>query len=584
MRTFDRTILVRTLCLVAVGAAIASPIACSTADTSVDPGDEAGTSDAALIDGGGGADTAAPDLDKACVTGSDCSSGVCGPDKKCKSPTSSDFVKNGDETDIDCGGANAKPCPDGKGCAAPKDCTSAVCTAGICAVPSATDGVKNGDETDKDCGGAKAPGCANGLSCAKAADCADKICTGGKCVERKPADGVQNGDETDIDCGGAASPACITGQMCLAPSDCDNVLCTANVCQPPTTTDGLKNGTESDVDCGGASGALCEVGKICAAHADCASDGCGYAGKCVLGRSCTQQHGGDTCGRNEFGPNAIHENCCEEIFIDPVDGSPKPAAPYYLDKYLVTAGRIRAFFERTGGDVRSFVENHPQWFPEWTDYMPTNMTEALANVGPVPLAWDWADGAGNQARGCQIEGGGARTFWQPPITANEKNYYPKEALDEKAIQCINLPLLLAFCLWDGKDLPLRSELQYAWTAGDALNHKYPWGNEPPLPATQFDTTNQYIVHKHGYMFPNYISPDSTYNIGAPGRRFLGAGPFGNFDMAGNVFEYARFGSGTNPGGLMSSGSWENHAPSNGAGGGQATWRRYYAFGGRCGHR
>jgi len=80
------------------------------------------------------------------------------------------------------------------------------------------------------------------------------------------------------------------------------------------------------------------------------------------------------------------------------------------------------------------------------------------------------------------------------------------------------------------------------------------------------------------MYPaNYVAPDSTYNIGAPGRRFLGAGPFGHFDVAGNVFEFARDGR-------MNSGSWENHAPSNGPGGGNELWRRYYAFDGRCGRR
>jgi len=43
------------------------------------------------------------------------------------------------------------------------------------------DGIKNGDETDVDCGGAKAPGCANEKSCRVASDCANNICTSGTC-------------------------------------------------------------------------------------------------------------------------------------------------------------------------------------------------------------------------------------------------------------------------------------------------------------------------------------------------------------------------------------------------------------------
>jgi len=233
--------------------------------------------------------------------------------------------------------------------------------------------------------------------------------------------------------------------------------------------------------------------------------------------------------------------------------------------------------------VKTFVTNHPEFPQAWVDNMPSNMTEALANVGPVPLPWDWADANGLQARGCQIAGGGARTFWQPPISANEKNYYPKDALDEKAIQCVNVPLMLAFCLWDGKDLPLRSELQYAYTAGDAANHVFPWGNSPDIPRVDFEAS-AYIVARYNYMSPGYNAPDSSYSIAAPGRRPLGAGPFGNLDMAGNVFEYARNGGGTTMGGVMNSGSWERHVPTNGAGGSVDTWRRYYAFGGRCGHR
>jgi hypothetical protein len=43
------------------------------------------------------------------------------------------------------------------------------------------DGIKNGDETDVDCGGAKAPGCADGKACSAAKDCVNNICTSGQC-------------------------------------------------------------------------------------------------------------------------------------------------------------------------------------------------------------------------------------------------------------------------------------------------------------------------------------------------------------------------------------------------------------------
>ena len=39
---------------------------------------------------------------------------------------------NGDETDVDCGGLNCDPCTSGSGCLQPRDCTTSICTDGIC--------------------------------------------------------------------------------------------------------------------------------------------------------------------------------------------------------------------------------------------------------------------------------------------------------------------------------------------------------------------------------------------------------------------------------------------------------------------
>ena len=50
----------------------------------------------------------------------------------------SDKVKNGSESDVDCGGT-CPACADGKACGAGTDCTSGVCTAGKCTGASCTD-------------------------------------------------------------------------------------------------------------------------------------------------------------------------------------------------------------------------------------------------------------------------------------------------------------------------------------------------------------------------------------------------------------------------------------------------------------
>ncbi|MCA9676541.1 MAG: hypothetical protein H6709_00110 [Kofleriaceae bacterium] len=49
------------------------------------------------------------------------------------------------------------------------------------AMPTCADGVQDGDESDVDCGGATCDACAIGDACAAAADCASSACAGGVC-------------------------------------------------------------------------------------------------------------------------------------------------------------------------------------------------------------------------------------------------------------------------------------------------------------------------------------------------------------------------------------------------------------------
>jgi hypothetical protein len=67
--------------------------------------------------------------------------------------------------------------------------------------------MKNGSETDVDCGGGTCPACADGLACSTAADCSSGVCTANICTGVSCTDGIKNGTETGLDCGGAC-PAC----------------------------------------------------------------------------------------------------------------------------------------------------------------------------------------------------------------------------------------------------------------------------------------------------------------------------------------------------------------------------------------
>jgi len=83
------------------------------------------------------------------------------PDPNCTigaAPSCTDGIKNGTETDIDCGGSCTTKCQNGKGCGVNGDCSSSICTGGVCqAAPTCSDGIKNGTETGVDCGGSCPP-------------------------------------------------------------------------------------------------------------------------------------------------------------------------------------------------------------------------------------------------------------------------------------------------------------------------------------------------------------------------------------------------------------------------------------------
>jgi hypothetical protein len=174
---------------------------------------------------------------KECTTGADCDSGVCGVQadtsfvqrRLCQVPNCHDGVKNGSESDVDCGNVceendpahGAILCLVGKSCLGPDDCVTGVCSAdGRCAALGCADGAKNGDETGVDCGGSCPKKCADGAACNTVNDCQSGNCDVGLCYPITCRDGVVNGDETDVDCGGACPAKCAIAKRCAVDGDC----------------------------------------------------------------------------------------------------------------------------------------------------------------------------------------------------------------------------------------------------------------------------------------------------------------------------------------------------------------------------
>ncbi len=143
-------------------------------------------------------------------------------------------VRDGDESDVDCGGACA-PCGVGQGCSVAADCITKKCgpSQSCVAPPQCEDGAVDGAETDVDCGGPICAKCLDGKACSGGSDCASASCgSGNTCRRPSCSDGVRNGSETDADCGGSCPNACDVGQACRVDGDCVSFLCNGKSCEP----------------------------------------------------------------------------------------------------------------------------------------------------------------------------------------------------------------------------------------------------------------------------------------------------------------------------------------------------------------
>ena len=459
------------------------------------------------VTGDGVVDTGAPacGTQKACGGDPDCESLICA-DNMCQAASCIDSKKNGHETSINCGGDECAPCGDTLACILPRDCQSTVCTGGFCIPPNNHDNAKNGKETDVDCGKSTplgvdttAPTCKDTLLCIADGDCHSGKCVNNHCAVPTKTDSVKNGNETDVDCGtgpivvdpvygttvNTGAGKCGTDASCLAATDCSQGVCTALKCKAPAFNDTVKNGNETDLDCGGdaftvgapsARGAgttaqnnRCIADKTCIVDEDCKSDACS-GGKCLLARSCAMHHGGDTCGTGDetwaasdvepalYSIKKKHESCCVSIPVTTGAGT------VMMDKYPITAGRMRRFIETLANfpvtanldaaNVKAWVDaaaplnasnqrlqaaasvmdvsqlpvaNEDKYPTSWNT--PVAAASDCGQNGNLPCNYGWAahlggfrynlEPGGAGGYGCQIDDGahGSRTFYLPDAPA-----------------------------------------------------------------------------------------------------------------------------------------------------------------------
>jgi hypothetical protein len=163
--------------------------------------------------------------------------------------------KDTGEADIDCGGICSIKCEIGDKCIFNSDCITGLCNQStkLCRGATCFDLIRDGGETDIDCGGNCSAKCEEGKSCLNNSDCRSNICinTTKKCgkdlnCENKKED-VSTG-ETDIDCGGRCPP-CGENKNCEKASDCAfGLSCLDGACQRATGKENTTEPEEPDSD------------------------------------------------------------------------------------------------------------------------------------------------------------------------------------------------------------------------------------------------------------------------------------------------------------------------------------------------
>ncbi len=171
---------------------------------------------------------------------------VCSATGACVAAGCTDGVKDGNETDVDCGGS-CSPCANSKDCKVPSDCESIFCKSGVCAACAFATQCPTGDYCDLAInGGTCRPGKTNGNMCATSAQCASGFCVGGVCCDTAcsaacqacnvaPNVGVCSSVPSGSNVGCAIGDQCCAGS-CTAVNTVGNCGSCGNACAMPTSS------------------------------------------------------------------------------------------------------------------------------------------------------------------------------------------------------------------------------------------------------------------------------------------------------------------------------------------------------------
>jgi formylglycine-generating enzyme required for sulfatase activity len=190
---------------------------------------------------------------------------------------------------------------------------------------------------------------------------------------------------------------------------------------------------------------------------------------------------------------------------------------FRLDKYLVTVGRFRQFVAAwNGGNGYTPAAGSGK-------HTYLNGGNGLnATGGGYEPGWVATDDSNIAPTNSNLGAGGAYATWTASASTQEN----------LPINYVNWWESYAFCIWDGGFLPSEAEWEYA-AAGGIEQREYPWGSTDP------GTANHYAIYNCDYPSGanSLAACTGVTNIAPVGTATLGAGLWGQLDLAGEVWEW-----------------------------------------------
>ncbi len=218
-----------------------------------------------------------------------------------------------------------------------------------------------------------------------------------------------------------------------------------------------------------------------------------------------------TCGASG------NDDCCKSLkvpggtFYRGYDGidflsreHPATVSDFYLDKYEITVGRLRAFINAGMGTrehpPKEGAGAHPKipgsgWQSKWNAELPADTAAAKAALKCSALRQTWTDLPGSD--------------------------------ENKAADCLDWYTAFAFCIWDGGRLATEAEWHYAASGGSEQRY-FPWSNPPT--SKVFDTSFAVFSPDDGHGDPCLMK-----EVGLKSPK--GDARWGHSDLAGNAWEW-----------------------------------------------